>query len=769
MSEDQMVTIEVDGRSLQAPAGAMLIEVTDAAGINIPRFCYHEKLSIAANCRMCLVEVERVPKPLPACATPVAEGMKVHTRSPLALAAQKGTMEFLLINHPLDCPICDQGGECELQDVAMGYGADVSRFVEGKRVVSDKDIGPLIATDFTRCIHCTRCVRFGAEIAGLRELGATGRGEHMHIGTYVEKSIDSELSGNVIDICPVGALTSKPFRYQARAWELVQRDAVAPHDAVGSNVHVHVRRGRVMRVHPRTNEAVNECWISDRDRFSYQGLYSGDRLLRPAVKRDDGAWVEVDWQDALNAAAEGLKGLPGDRLGVLASPVCTLEELHLAQKLGRALGSDNIDHRLRQADFRGDAGALTWLGSEIAALESLDAALLVGSQVRTEQPLLGHRLRKAALKGARITHLNPLAVDLNYAADQLVNTPDGMIDLSAIAAALGASGPLIDGVEPGTNHRAVAESLKGGGRSAVLLGALAIAHPDFSILRHLAGRIAEASGSSLGLLPPAANSVGALAAGVLPGAGGLNALEMVERPLRGYLLLGAEPDRDFLDPGTAQAALEAAECVVALSTYRTPALEAAADVLLPMAAFAETSGTFVNAAGRRQSFAGAVAPLGESRPGWKILRVLGNLLDREGFEQCSSEEVLAELGEAEGGAPAANRAEPLADDERRSRVGGLMRVGEVPLYATDPLVRRAEALQATGAAVEASLRLNPAALEQAGLVEGERARVVQGERRATLAVEADPRVPDGCVAIPAGVKGSEGLGPQFGEVTLEKA
>ena len=769
MSEDQMVTIEVDGRELKAKAGAMLIEVTDAAGIHIPRFCYHEKLSVAANCRMCLVEVERVPKPLPACATPVNDGMKVHTRSPLALAAQKGTMEFLLINHPLDCPICDQGGECELQDVAVGYGADVSRFVEGKRVVTDRDIGPLIATDFTRCIHCTRCVRFGAEIAGLRELGATGRGEHMHIGTYVEKSIDSELSGNVIDICPVGALTAKPSRFTARAWELVQRDGIAPHDAVGSNIHLHIRRNRVMRVHPKSNEAVNECWISDRDRFSYQGLYSDDRLTRPAVKRD-GAWVDVEWQEALDVAAKGLKGVPAGRIGALLSPGSTLEELYLAQKLVRSLGSDNVDHRLRQADFRGDAEELCWLGCDIASLEALDGALLIGAQPRTEQPILGHRLRKAAMKGAAVTYVNPLYSDLNYPAEQIVNTPAGMVDdLAAIARALGAGGELIDGAQPGSNHQAVADRLRGAEKGAVLLGGLAVAHPDFSLLRYLAGKIAAASTATLGVIPQAANSVGACLAGAVPGTG-FNAAQMVEQPLDGYLLMGVEPDRDFWDPASAMAALEGASCVVSLSAYRTPALDAAADVLLPVAVFAETSGTFVNGEGRWQSFAGAVSPLGEARPAWKVLRVLGNLVAAEGFEQCSSEEVRQELMDARAGAAPENRpASGLSDSAPRSRTNGMMRIGDVPIYAADPLVRRADALQATTAATQGSVRMSRSTLEGTGLAEGGRASVEQDGRRTVLPVAIDDSVPDGCVRIQSGVAGSDRLGGQFGEVTLEKA
>ncbi len=530
MSEDQTITIEINGRQLQANAGEMLIDAADAAGIDIPRFCYHKKLSVSANCRMCLVEVERAPKPLPACATPVADGMKVFTSSPLALAAQKGTMEFLLINHPLDCPICDQGGECELQDVAMGYGSDVSRFAEGKRAVDKPDIGPLVNANFTRCIHCTRCVRFGAEIAGVREMGAVGRSEHMVIGTYVEKSVDSELSGNIIDVCPVGSLTSKPYRFQARAWELIQRDTVSPHDAVGSNLHLHIRRNQVMRVVPKENEAVNECWISDRDRFSYEGLYSDDRLTTPLIKRD-GAWREAGWTEALEAAAKGLKQ-SGSELGALISPTATVEEMQLARKLVHGLGSESIDYRLRQGDFRGQEPACRWLGQSIEALEQLDAALVIGGNVRKEQPLLGHRLRKAVLEGCKVTYINPLEIDLNYVAEQRVSSPAAMVDqLAALAKALGASGGVIDSATVGDEHNALAEQLKAAGKVTILLGSMATAHADFSILSDLAAKVAEASGATLGYLPEASNSTGAALIGMVSGSG-KDAQAMLDEPGR---------------------------------------------------------------------------------------------------------------------------------------------------------------------------------------------------------------------------------------------
>ena len=769
MSDDQMVTIEVDGRQIEAKAGTLLIEVTDAAGINIPRFCYHKKLSISANCRMCLVEVAKVPKPLPACATPVNNGMQVLTRSPLALAAQKGTMEFLLINHPLDCPICDQGGECELQDVAVGYGSDVSRFVEGKRVVPDRDIGPLIATDFTRCIHCTRCVRFGAEIAGIRELGAIGRGEHMEIGTYIGKSVDSELSGNIIDICPVGSLLSKPNLYQARAWELVQREAIAPHDSVGSNLYLHIRGNRVMRVHPRDNESINECWISDRDRFSYIGLYSEDRLTTPLIKKN-GVWKEADWEEALEFTANGLKSArstSGDRLGALVSPTATLEELYLAQKLMRGLGSDNIDFRLRQTDFRGKEG-VPWLGQSIADLEKLEAALLVGSNVRKEQPIFGHHLRKAAMAGGWVGFVNPLALELNYPADQLVVSPAGMIDeLAAVAKVLGLKGKPMDKAKVTDAHEQVAKRLKSAERSMVLLGNMAVAHPDYSLIRSLASRIAKASGAVFGFLPEAANSLGARLVGAIPGKGE-DAKAMLEAPRQGYLLLGVEPDMDFANPSLTRQALDEADFVVAMSLYRSPSLENTADVILPVAGFAETSGTYVNAEGIWQSFGGAVKPVGEARPAWKVLRVLGNLLDVPGFDYVSSDQILEEARAASDVKPD-NGTETPSDWQVRSASIGLVRIGDVPPYAADPLVRRSTALQQTKDAGAAAIHLNARVAEQAGMTGGGQVTVKQGTGSATLPLVIDEAVPDGCVRVPAAMPGTGDLGGSFGEVTLEKA
>jgi NADH-quinone oxidoreductase subunit G len=786
------ITIEIDGRACEAAPGEMIIAVADREGIPIPRFCYHKKLSIAANCRMCLVEAEQggrpFPKPVPACATPVGPGMKVLTRSPKAIDAQQGTMEFLLINHPLDCPICDQGGECELQDVAMGYGGDVSRFTERKRVVKDEDLGPLIATDMTRCIHCTRCVRFGAEIAGVRELGATGRGEHMRIGTFVAHTVSHELSGNIIDLCPVGALTSKPYRFTARAWELTDADTIAPHDGVGANIRVHVRRGKVMRVHPRDNESVNETWISDRDRFSYAGLNGEDRLTEPMVKRD-GAWVVVPWTEALTLVAERIKAADPAQTGWLMAPNATLEEMYLAQAIARGLGCPHIDHRLRQRDFRGDGAdpPLPWLGVTIPELETQTSVLAIGSDIRQEQPLLAHRLRQGVLAGGSLALVNPYRLELTHPGTQLVGSPDGMVDdLAAIARSLGETGSgLLKGciarVSPTDTHRDVAEALKAAGandKGLILLGALAAAHPDYTLLKALAYAIGRGAGCKVGYLPVAANSVGAYLAGALPHIGpgarpadqaGVPVSEMLALPRKTLVLWGFEPDLDLGNPARAIDALGQADFVVAASAFRSPALESLAQVLLPIAAFAETSGTFVNGSATWQSFQGAVAPPGEARPGWKVLRVLGNLLDLKGFQYRDTADVRSELAALCADARPDNTpvgdlgVEPLGSGE------GLIRIGNVPIYAVDPLVRRSAPLQRTPVMGSFRAYLHPGQAAALDLAEDDLVDIRQGGAVVPARVRLDDRVPAGCVRIPAAVTGSEGLGDQIGPVTLSKA
>ncbi|NIR29226.1 MAG: NADH-quinone oxidoreductase subunit G [Gammaproteobacteria bacterium] len=800
MSEDT-VNIEVNGVSLQGRKGQMLIEVTDAAGVFVPRFCYHKKLSVAANCRMCLVEVEKAPKPLPACATPLAEGMKVHTRSPLALRAQKSVMEFLLINHPLDCPICDQGGECELQDVAMGYGRGVSRFQERKRSVKDKNIGPLIATDMTRCIHCTRCVRFGIEIGGVQELGATGRSEHMEIGTFVERSVDSEVSGNVIDLCPVGALTNKPFRFRARAWEMKQVGAVAPHDCVGSNVDLHVVRNRVMRAVPRENEGINETWISDRDRWGLEGLYSDERLQAPCIKRE-GDWQTVDWEDALAFAREGLKRVvaqqgPG-QIGALAGPSATLEEHYLLQKFMRGLGSPHVDHRLRQSDFSDQEAAplFPWLGQRIAELEKVGAALLVGSWIRKEQPLLNQRLRKAALRGARVMAVNAVDYDFNFPlAERIITHPAAMArSLAGIARALGeeagagAGGEaerLLGGVVVDETHRAMARHLLGAERATILLGPAAGAHPEAAVLRALAGHIATRARAILGHLSEGANSAGAWLAGAVPHRGpggepswpeGFDAATMLRKGLRAYLLLDVEPELDCADAHRARQAMTAADFVVALTPYRTAAMEEYANVLLPTAPFAETPGTFVNVEGTWQSFDAVTRPYAEARPAWKVLRVLGNHFEVEGFEYMECSEVREELRAIVGGRTPSNDGawripEALAGAQSEEAGKALYRIGDVALHAGDPLVRRSKPLQQTADALEsrAAARMNASLAERLGLSAGERVTVAQNGVRASLEVIIERRVPDGCVYVHANSPGSAGLGPAYGPIEIEKA
>ncbi len=787
---EDAVNIEIDGRPYQARKGAMIIEVTDANGITVPRFCYHKKLSIAANCRMCMVEVEKAPKPLPACATPVTEGMKIFTQSKLARDTQKAIMEFLLINHPLDCPICDQGGECELQDLAMGYGGDVARFAEKKRVVPDKFLGPLIATDMTRCIHCTRCIRMLREVAGKMELGATGRGERMEIGTYIEKSLESELSGNVIDVCPVGALTSRPFRFKARAWELQQHASVAPHDSIGSSLYVHTRRGKVMRVVPREFEEVNEVWLSDRDRFSYEGLYSEDRVTAPMVKIN-GEWQTVDWETALEATVNGMRSLihqhGADQVGVLVSPTATLEEMSLLQAIARGIGVNNIDHRLRQADFTDQAGAplCPSLGLSLQALERVDAALVIGGNPRKDQPIAGHRLRKAAMAGARVMFVNP--VDFEFLFDvhaSAIVPPSRMAEtLAGVAAAL-PNAVASDGVKsviaaasPDATQQAMAKALTAAGNAVVLLGNIASAHPQYSLIRALADVIATASGATLGILPEAANTAGGWLAGVLPHRGpagaalasaGMNAREMLEQPREGYLLFGVEPAHDCLNPAQAGKAVAAAEFVVSIAPFASEALRESADILLPIGPFTETSGTFVNAEGRWQGFAGVASPVGDSRPGWKVLRVLGNQFGLDGFDQTGSEQVRDALRAALGETVLDNH-QPAGPVASATPGSGLERIGDVAIYAIDPLVRRAAALQRTPDAIAAGkVRLNPAQAKAAGVSGADRVKVTQGEASAVLELQIDATVPDGCVRIQSGTAAAAALGAAFGPASIEQ-
>ncbi len=770
-----MIEIELDGRKVEVTEGSMVMHAAEKAGTYIPHFCYHKKLSIAANCRMCLVDVEKAPKPMPACATPVTQGMIVRTKSEKALKAQQSVMEFLLINHPLDCPICDQGGECQLQDVAVGYGKSASRYEEEKRVVFHKEVGPLISMEeMSRCIHCTRCVRFGQEIAGQMELGMVQRGEHSEITTFLGETIDSELSGNMIDICPVGALTSKPFRYSARTWELSRRKSVSPHDSTGANLIVQVKNHQVLRVVPRENDAANECWIADRDRFSYEALNSDARNTRPMIKQG-GQWKAVDWTVALEYVANGLKNIKTDHgagaIGALASAYSTSEELFLLGQLVRGLGSDNIDHRLRHADFRQDAGAVHWLGTSIANLSTVDRALVIGSFLRKDHPLFAQRLRQAARRGAQITRVHALADDwlMPIAAQSLVAPSEWAQTLIEIAAAVatakGVTAPLA--VTPSPAATAIANSLLSGQNKAVLLGNAAAQHPQAAELLTLAGWIAEQTGASVGYLGEAGNSVGAQLVGAQPQQGGANAAQMLAEPRKAYLLFNTEPVLDAANAAQAAKALAGAQMVVAFSPFS--ANIEFADVLLPIAPFTETGGSYVNADGQVQSFHGVVRPLGETRPGWKVLRVLGNLLGLEGFAQESVEEVRAAAygDQSQISARLSNRSS--AAPQAGVTPQGLQRLADVPIYATDSIVRRAPALQHTADAAAPVASLPADLWGRLGLQVGAQVRLTQNGASVTLPAHLDASLATGTVRVSAGLAATASLGDAFGTLTVEPA
>jgi len=700
--EEHMVEIELDGKKVEIAEGSMVMHAADKAGTYIPHFCYHKKLSIAANCRMCLVDIEKAPKPMPACATPVTQGMIVRTKSDKAIKAQQSVMEFLLINHPLDCPICDQGGECQLQDLAVGYGGSASRYDEEKRVVFHKDVGPLISMEeMSRCIHCTRCVRFGQEVAGVMELGMANRGEHSEIETFVGDSVDSELSGNMIDICPVGALTSKPFRYSARTWELSRRKSVSPHDSTGANLIVQVKGGKVMRVVPLENEAVNECWIADRDRFSYEALNGPERLTQPMLKQG-GQWQQVDWQTALEYVANGLKQIKAEHgaqsIGTLASPHSTLEELFLAAQLTRALGSDNIDHRLRRASFE-QAPGVRWLGTSIASLSTLQRVLVVGSNLRKDHPLFAQRIRQAVRKGGALSTVTSAALlaDADAWAIQIANAAVAPADqwvslLAGVAGAIaqdkGIAAP-VNGAQADDAAKAIAASLAGGERKAILLGNAAAHHAQAEQLLELANWIGAQTGASVGYLTEAANTVGAQWVGAQPQKGGANAAQMLAGGLKAVLLLNNEPVFDSAAGAAAAQALGQSDMVVTLSPFKAN-LEFS-DVLLPISPFSETPGTFVNAEGRVQSFHAVAKPLGETRPAWKVLRVLANLLGLQGFTYESTADVLAAAG-VSGNVPAGKLSNEAVPNAAQAAQGEPV---VASIYQLDSIVRRAPSLQLT--------------------------------------------------------------------------
>lgn len=801
MTDQELIEFEIDGKKVSAKPGEMVMKAADAQmkatgdrSLYIPRYCYHDKLSVAANCRMCLVEVEdargKSPKPMPACAMPVAPGLKVYTKSKVALDAQRAVMEFLLINHPLDCPVCEQAGQCELQDNAMGYGGDKSMYDEPKRTVYDEDIGPLVQTYLTRCIQCTRCVRFSEEVDGLRELGIVRRGENAQIRTFDGRPMTSVVSGNVVDLCPVGALNAKPSSFKGRAYEYAAHATISPHDCLGSNMALHTRRDVVMRAAPNENESLNEVWLSDRDRFSYEGLNS-KRLTTPLMKKN-GEWKEASWEDALHHAAGGLRKVMNeygeDKVGALASAQSTTEECYLLQKVCRGLGVKNIDYRLRQTDFRDQhlAAAYPKLGINIADLDSLNAVLLIGSNVRHEQPLASLRLRKAALAGADVMQLSVLKHPMNFnLSEQLACEPSRVIEnLVGIAKALQEQldqndkqniEALFASVESNDQHKAVAAKLLKGEKSAIILGEIAANHPQAAEIRALAQIISRATQSNFGFLTTGANAAGASIAGLLPHRGpagnaltdaGLDVATMFNSKLRAYVLLNMDPDLDCANPTKVNEAIAESDFVVVVTPYMNASLADNADVILPSVPFSETSGTFVNAQGDWQSFKGAVKAYANARPAWKILRVLGNLFELEGFDFESSQEVLKELQGLCDAMPSDSDKSLDKIEQSLVQEDVIERIAEFPIYSSDQIVRRATALQKTMQAQNNCVRINSALSESLGVKQGDTVNVMQGSGRVELAVEIDDAVPNNCASVAAGIAATHLLGESFGLIKI---
>jgi len=776
----ELVTIEVDGREIEARKGEMVIAATDRADIEIPRFCYHHKLSVAANCRMCLVDVEKAPKPLPACATPVADGMKVFTRSRRAVDAQRGVMEFLLINHPLDCPICDQGGECELQDLAMGYGRSISRFTERKRVVKDKNLGPLVATDMTRCIHCTRCVRFLEEIAGTAELGGVGRGEHTEISTFIERNIESELSGNIIDLCPVGALTNKPFRFSARAWEMSARPYIGTHDCLGSNLYYHVRGGKIMRTVPRENEGINECWLADRDRYSHFGLASDDRITTPRIKVD-GQWQDTDWDTALARAAkllnETVERHGADEVGVLASPRATCEEHFLLSRFAQGLGTPHRDHRLRILDSRDANLGSGSMDRPLRDISSADAVFMVGSHLRHDQPILNNRVRTAwRINQAAVMDLNPVAWKSPFdLSERMIVAPQHMTEtLARVAkAAFGVAGEMppdsplgrfIAERQPEPTAEKIARRLYESDNGFLLVGDQALFHPEAGFLRAIAGEIARLTQSALMVLPGPANSQGAWRAGMVPAEGGMSATDQMARGRKAFVLFDLEPEFDLADPASARAGLADAETVVAIAAFAGTDLMDVADVLLPLAPVPETDGSYINADGQRQWLTPAARPAGGSHAGWKILRLFGEHMKIDGFDFSVLAEVEQMLDQSKAPVFAPFEAEDIGTFDDKC----LWRSGPVPMYSCDSLVRRAPALQQTNHAENGYVAVNPASAKALGLCDGDEVAVRQSGCEVRATVRLDDAIPPSSIWMAAATCLASKSGPAWGPIELEK-
>lgn len=788
-----MVELTIDGINVEAPEGSMVIEAAHKLGVYVPHFCYHKKLSIAANCRMCLVEVEKAPKAMPACATPVTNGMVIHTRSDKAVAAQKAVMEFLLINHPLDCPVCDQGGECQLQDLAVGYGASASRYGETKRVVTAKSFGPLISADaMQRCIHCTRCIRFGQEIGGIMELGMLNRGEFSEIQTFLGENVESELSGNVIDLCPVGALLSKPYKMSARTWELARRRSVSPHDSLGSNLVVQVLRDEVVRVVPFENEEVNECWLSDRDRFSYEGLNSEDRLLQPQVRGKDGQWRETSWTDALQVTIDGIntvrEEIGATQIGSIASPLATTEELSLLARLTRALGSENIDFRLRNNDANLDGmfDAIPWLGMPVAELNNLDRVLVVGSFLRTEHPLLTQRLRQAVKTGTEVSIIDSATQDPLFGVDTHITVaPNQIANVTAqvavaLAKAKGAEIPTeLVNVQPSELATKIANSMASGEKIAVLVGNFAINSDNASQIIAAANAVAAAGQATIGYLTEGGNTIGGYLANAIPNGNGLSAQQMLSNPLQAYLVLMTDPQFDTNNGALALETLSKAGFKVALTPYRSAA-ESWADVMLPVSPFTETSGTFVNVEGRAQSFKGVVPPAGDTRPAWKVLRVLGNLFQLQGFEEETSEAVrdavlvsdykyqLGNQLNAANNVKALQLAATAPDADTSKDSVQLQRIGDVAIYRTDMIARNADALQQTVFSETPNAHLSAQTMQQLGISDGDTIRVKSSTGEISITAKADDTIAAGCVRIAAGFKQTIDLGSNYGLVTVER-
>ena len=789
-SQQDLVTVTIDGVEVQAPRNAMLIEVADQVGVSIPRFCYHKHLSVAANCRMCMVEVEKAPKPLPACATPVSDGMKVYTRSELAIDAQKGTMEFLLINHPLDCPVCDQGGECELQDVAMGYGGDISRFNEGKRVVSDKNIGPLVSTDMTRCIHCTRCVRFGDEIAGVSELGATGRGEFMEIGTYVEKSLSSELSGNVIDLCPVGALNAKPSRMKARAWEMIEQSNISVHDSFGSNLMMHTLRNEVIRVVPKENSEVNETWISDRDRFSYEGMYSDNRLTQ-VMQKNAGEWEQSDWPEALHSVAATLKLYDAEDIGFLVSPNQSNEEIYLLQKLTRALNIKNIDHRVNQVDFEHQHAdpAFPWLGQNIEDVEKQDAILIIGSDLRSEQPMLTHRVRKARAHGAKVFVINPHHCEfhMNLSAHVIVKPQDWLVKLVGLLAMLNSDSKhqppgelktLLSSGKFDADMTEIAKVLLGSENTSVLIGDLMQHHYEYSSLRAISYWLSQLTESSFGYVSIASNSSGASLLGALPhrtlmskeiDKPGMNYKQMIQSPRKVFVLMGLEPEWDCALPAETLRALQQADVVISINSFITEAMQEYCDWMLPIKCYAEAEGTKINIEGRWQSYSKVVDADAEIKDGWKILRMLGAELELEGFDYVGIDDVRQEISQhLDDSYVFSNELSSLPKLEIKIwEADDVFSTGAVPIYSIDSIVRNASSLRQAQDLNESVMMVNRVDVEKHGLLEGKWVKVTQGEDSSILQCVINDNIQAGTVYIPRGLPRSEKLGGVFASVQIK--